>query len=109
MLVVEQERKRLGLSQSKLARLADVNATSMSRIERGKEPAYPHRGKRIADALGWTGEVSALFEEVEPGDTPEKGGRYTMAELEAIRDCYEDAFGELPEAARLMLEGGTDE
>ena len=64
MLKVTQERKRLGLSQSKLARLADVNQTSMSRIERGLEPAYPMRAKRIARALGWRGEPSDLFEEV---------------------------------------------
>lgn len=67
MLRVEVERKRQGLSQAQLARRAEVNATSLSRIERGREEAYPHRGKRIADALGWTGEVSALFEEVEDG------------------------------------------
>ena len=67
MLLVEKERKRLGLSQSKLARLADVNASSMCRIERGKEQAYPHRGERIAKALGWKGDAAELFEEVEDG------------------------------------------
>lgn len=64
MLRVELERKEQGISQAKLARLAEVNATSMSRIERGKEPAYPRRGKRIADALGWAGDPMELFEEV---------------------------------------------
>lgn len=64
MLRVELERKEQGFSQAKLARLAEVNATSMSRIERGKEPAYPRRGKRIADALGWAGDPMELFEEV---------------------------------------------
>ena len=64
MLRVELERKAQGISQAKLARLADVNATSMSRIERGKEPAYPKRGQRIADALGWEGDYKKLFEEV---------------------------------------------
>ena len=68
MLVVVRERKRAGLSQSKLARLADVNQTSMSRIERGIEPAYPMRARRIADALGWNGEPMELFEEVDDGD-----------------------------------------
>ena len=63
MLKVTQERRRLGLSQSKLARLADVNQTSMSRIERGLEPAYPMRAKRIALALGWSGDPLELFEE----------------------------------------------
>lgn len=64
MLRVELERKEQGISQAKLARLADVNAASMNRIERGKEPAYPRRGKRIADALGWAGDPMELFEEV---------------------------------------------
>lgn len=58
------ERKSRGLSQAKLARLADVNQSCMSRIENGKEDAYPHRGKRIADALGWRGDPAELFEEV---------------------------------------------
>lgn len=45
--------------------MADVHTSSMSRIERGLEPAFPHRGKRIADALGWEGDPMELFEEVE--------------------------------------------
>lgn len=62
------ERQKLGMSQAKLARVADVNQSCMSRIENGKEEAYPHRGKRIADALGWKGDPSALFEEVGTDD-----------------------------------------
>ena len=65
MLLVKQERIARGMSQSKLARLADINQASMCRIEHGKEPAYPNRGKRIADALGWTGDPMELFEEVD--------------------------------------------
>lgn len=68
MLLVTYERKRQGLSQAKLARLAEVNATSLSRIERGKEPAFPKRGARIAAALGWEGDPAELFAEVENGD-----------------------------------------
>lgn len=58
------ERQKLGMSQAKLARVADVNQSCMSRIETGKEPPYPHRGRRIADALGWKGDPMELFEEV---------------------------------------------
>lgn len=58
------ERQKLGMSQAKLARAADVNQSCMSRIENGKEPPYPMRGKRIADALGWKGDPAELFEEV---------------------------------------------
>lgn len=53
------------LSQARLARLADVNQTSMSRIVNGKEPAFPYRGQRIADALGWEDDWKELFEEIE--------------------------------------------
>lgn len=65
MLRIEQVLYEQGLSQSKAARLADVNQTSFSRIVRGKEPAYSKRGQRIADALGWTGDWRELFEELE--------------------------------------------
>ena len=58
------ERQKLGMSQAKLAWAADVNQSCMSRIENGKEPPYPMRGKRIADALGWKGDPAELFEEV---------------------------------------------
>lgn len=68
MLILAEVRKRKGVSQAKLARLAGVNQTSLSRIENGKEPAYPRRGRRIADALGWEGDPSELFEEVPDGE-----------------------------------------
>ena len=64
MLRIVLERQRKGLSQAKLSRLADVNAASMNRIEKGKEPPYPYRGQRIADALGWTRDYKELFKEV---------------------------------------------
>lgn len=65
MLVIARELKKSGLSQAKLARKADVNETSMSRIVNGIEPPYPKRGQRIADALGWVGDWRELFEAVE--------------------------------------------
>lgn len=68
MLRIERELFERHMSQAECARLASVNQTSMSRIVRGKEPAFPNRGKRIADALGWEGEVSKLFEEVSEDD-----------------------------------------
>ena len=64
VLRIQQVLGERGLSQSKAARLADVNETSMSRIVRGIEPAYPKRGKRIADALGWEGDWHELFEKM---------------------------------------------
>ena len=53
------------MSQRELAERAHVNETSLSRIIHGREPAYPERGRRIAVALGWTGDPTVLFEEVE--------------------------------------------
>lgn len=64
MLRIKQVLIEKHMSQAECARLASVNQTSLSRIVRGKEPPFRHRGKRIADALGWEGEVSELFEEV---------------------------------------------
>ena len=63
MLKVRQLRKRLGISQAELARRAGINATSLCRIENGKEPAFSKRGKKIADALGWCGDPAELFAE----------------------------------------------
>lgn len=65
MLKVTQERIKQGLSQCKLAQLAGINPTSLSRIESKKEPAFTKRGERIAAALGWEGNAEELFEEVE--------------------------------------------
>lgn len=53
------------MSQRELAERAHVNEASVSRILHGKEPAYPERGRRIAAALGWTGDPEELFEEVD--------------------------------------------
>lgn len=64
MLRIKHLLAEKGLTQSRLARLADVPESSMSRICRGVEPPYPKRGQRIADALGWAGDWSSLFEEV---------------------------------------------
>lgn len=65
MLMLKRELNRLHISQSECARRAGINQTSISRIVNGKEPAFPNRGKRIAEAIGWTGEPAKLFEEVE--------------------------------------------
>ena len=64
MLRIQQVLEERGWSQAKAARLAEVNSTSLSRIIRGVEPPYPRRGQRIADALGWKGDWTELFEEV---------------------------------------------
>lgn len=68
MLKIEIELDRLRISQSECARRAGINQTSMSRIVNGKEPAFPHRGKRIAAAIGWAGDPDDLFKEVSDDD-----------------------------------------
>lgn len=64
MLRIKLEIEKRGISQSQLARMAGVNQTCISRIVNGKEPAYPRRGRRIAEALGWEGHVEELFKEI---------------------------------------------
>lgn len=54
-----------GISQSEAARLSGVNQTNLCRIVNGLEQPFSKRGKRIADAIGWTGSVDELFSEVE--------------------------------------------
>lgn len=65
MTRIQLELLRRGISQRELAEESGVNPSSLSRICNGKEPAFPKRGQRIAEALGWTGEASELFEEVD--------------------------------------------
>lgn len=65
MLRIVYELERRGMTQTECARRADVNQSSMNRICRKKEPAYPNRAKRIAEAIGWDGDPAALFEEIE--------------------------------------------
>lgn len=65
MLRVKYELDRLGMTQAAFAEKAHVSEASLSRIVNGKEPAYPKRGQRIADALGWRGSVEELFEPLE--------------------------------------------
>lgn len=65
MMKLTQERLSIGMSQAALARKAGINQTSLSRIEHGKEPAYPIRGEKIAAALGWSGDTADLFKEVQ--------------------------------------------
>lgn len=65
MIRLKLELLRRDMSQRELAERAHVNEASISRICRGREAAYPERGRRIAAALGWTGDPAELFEEVE--------------------------------------------
>ncbi len=65
MLRVKYELDRLGMTQAAFAEKARVSTSSLSRIVNGKEPAYPKRGRRIAEAMGWRGTLDELFSELE--------------------------------------------
>ncbi|WP_347711270.1 helix-turn-helix domain-containing protein [Olsenella uli] len=65
MLGVKYELDRLGMTQAAFAEKARVSTSSLSRIVNGKEPAYPKRGRRIAEAMGWRGTLDELFGELE--------------------------------------------
>lgn len=64
MLRMRSERGRLGLTQGELAKKAGVSKAAISNIETGHLIPWPKQAERIAAALGWEGETSALFEEV---------------------------------------------
>ena len=55
------ERKRRGLSQAQLARLADIHPATLSRLEAGKTFAYSGWRQRLERALGVPGDE--LFEQ----------------------------------------------
>jgi plasmid maintenance system antidote protein VapI len=65
LIRLQVELLRRGMSQRELAKRAHVHEASVSRICRGKELACHERGRRIARALGWTGDPAGLFEEVD--------------------------------------------
>ena len=54
-------RKEKGLSQSALARLAELHPATISQIEHGRLKPYPSQMAKIAKALGWEGDAAELF------------------------------------------------
>ena len=61
------ERKRLGLSQAKLAQFADLHPSTVSNIETGNLRPWSSQRKKIESAMreaGWS-EEGDLFKEVE--------------------------------------------
>ena len=66
MFRLQAEREKRRLSQSQLARLADVHPSTLSRLESGKIYPYPAWRRRLGRTLGVSGDV--LFEQVEPDE-----------------------------------------
>lgn len=52
-------------SQASLARRAGLHPSTVCAIERGRLVPYDAQAKKLAAALGWEGDPSALFEEVD--------------------------------------------
>lgn len=77
MLRLRQERKRQGLTQTKLAALTGIAAPDICAVERGWRKPFPGWKRRISEALGVSGtEAERLWEEV---DTNVQDGVHTEA------------------------------
>ena len=55
----------LELSQTAFAEKAGLNKSTVSQIESGRLVPYPSQVEKLVAAIGWKGEPSELFEEVE--------------------------------------------
>lgn len=65
MIRIVKERKVRGLTQSALARVAEMHVSSMCAIETGRLKPWPGQAAKIAAALDWPQErAGELFEEV---------------------------------------------
>lgn len=64
MLRAEYEARKQGMTQTEIGRRCGVTASLISRVFRGNEKPYPKLQRGIASALGWTGDIHKLFEEV---------------------------------------------
>lgn len=54
-------RKERGLTQAALARVAWLNSSELSKMERGRLIPYEEQARRIAAALRWEGPLEELF------------------------------------------------
>jgi transcriptional regulator with XRE-family HTH domain len=65
-VALKEERKKLGLSQSKLAQRANLHSTTISNIETGNLRPWPGQREKLERAMrdaGWDGNGD-LFSEV---------------------------------------------
>ena len=77
MILLTKIRMEKGLSKAKLARLAEIDQASISRIEAGRMIPYPKQLKRIANALHFKKEESEiLLQKVEIEDLKEICSKY---------------------------------
>jgi ribosome-binding protein aMBF1 (putative translation factor) len=64
VLFITKLRELRGWSKAELARRANMAAPCVGQLEHGRLQPYPVQAAKLAAALGWTGDPSALFEEV---------------------------------------------
>ncbi|MGI1690040.1 helix-turn-helix domain-containing protein [Thermoanaerobacter uzonensis] len=57
-------RRILGITQKELSEITGIDSSTISRLENGIMKPYPGWQRKIADALGWDGNIDELFEEV---------------------------------------------
>jgi len=60
-----EERKRRGWSQSELARRAGMHNSTVSLIEHGRMTPYQSQLDKLAGALAWPGDPTALLEDAD--------------------------------------------
>ena len=66
MIRIVKERKVRGLTQSGLARIAEIHVSSMCAIETGRLKPWPGQVAKLAGVLNWPQErADELFEEVD--------------------------------------------
>jgi ribosome-binding protein aMBF1 (putative translation factor) len=68
MLMITKERTKQGLSQSALARKAELHVSSLSAIENGRLNPYPAQIEKLVKALDWVREPAQLFEVINDAD-----------------------------------------
>lgn len=74
-LMLKYEIKRMGMTQSRLAELINLNPSQLSGFVNGRRNVSPYWRNKIARAIGWRGDCNALFEECPIPDGEEKRGR----------------------------------
>jgi transcriptional regulator with XRE-family HTH domain len=65
-LRVQLERERLGFSKLEASRRCKISPATYGHVESGRYTPYARELERIAEALGWSGDIAALLEAVEP-------------------------------------------
>lgn len=66
MLRIAKELADQGKTRADVARATGMHPSTVGQIVAGRMKPYPGQAAKIADALGWKGDIAELFEEVDP-------------------------------------------